>query len=80
MRRLVCCNLFLSMLLAAAASASDRSAAVTSDMLKPKGVYYQATVPDTLDLAEPRRAGGPWADLLPECEGPLCPLGSFFRG
>jgi len=41
---------------------ADLGSALTVEKLKPKGQYYDATVPDTLDLAETRQADSPRPD------------------
>ena len=76
-RKRVCCSLLLLMLLAAAAPASEISDVVTLDMLKPKGVYYEATIPDTLDLAERARLAVHGLTAFLDQESNYAPWGHF---
>jgi hypothetical protein len=50
---------------------------VTTDMLAPKGAYYQATVPDTLDLAERARLAVHGLTAFLDHENNYAPWGHF---
>jgi len=77
-----CLGILLVCLLAASARGANNAAprssdVVTTDMLAPKGVYYQATVPDTLDLAERARLAVHGLTAFLDHENGYAPWGHF---
>ena len=59
------------------AAAPKVSDVVTTDMLTAKGAYYQATVPDTLDLAERARLAVHGLTAFLDHENNYAPWGHF---
>src|ERR1700724_3449295 len=62
----------------ATVSAAPKPAdAITADMLQPRGNYYEATVPDTLDLAERAKLSVHGLTSFLDAEHNYAPWGHF---